>query len=103
MANFNDLTRYTNGQIATNRSGKNFVVLRSSLGLQPQADDTFIIVKQNVLLRPDLISYAAYGRPDLWWAIYEFNGISDPITGLSLGQTLRIPSLDRVTAAINNL
>jgi hypothetical protein len=103
VANFKSNTRYTNGVIATNRSGKDFLVLRKSLKLEEDSTDTFIIVTQQFEKRPDLVSDEAYGTPDLWWTIYEFNNIRDPFFELKAGQILRIPALDRVLEAISQL
>jgi len=103
MANFKPLTRYTNGKFSENRSGTKFAVLRGSLNLEPKDDDIFVTINQNLKQRPDLIAFYAYGNSDLWWVIYEFNNINDPLFGMSLGQILRIPNKNRVIAAINEL
>jgi len=103
MANFKDLSRYTGGEVVKNRSGKDFLVLRKPLNL-PQSDgDTFVTITKDLENRPDLVSSKAYGNPDLWWVIYEFNEIRDPFFELKEGTTLRIPELERVTDAINAL
>jgi len=103
MANFKELSRYTGGIAIKNRSGQNFLALRSSLNLVEDEGDLFITVTKELENRPDLVSFKAYGLPDLWWVIYEFNNISDPLFGLKAGQILRIPELNRVLIAISNL
>lgn len=103
MARFKTNNRYTNGFIDINRTGTRFLVLRVPLKLEPAADDVFVTLTQDLIARPDLISYKAYGVSDLWWVIYEFNGIRDPLFGINLGQNLRIPAIDRVLTAIANL
>lgn len=103
MANFKDLSRYTGGQVAKNRSGKDFLILRRPLNLSESDGDIFVTITKELELRPDLVSSKAYGIPDLWWAIYEFNGIRDPFFELKEGTTLRIPELERVLDAINAL
>lgn len=103
MANFKANTRYTNGILATNRSRKDFLVLRKSLNLTEDSTDTFILITQQYEKRPDLLSTAAYGTPELWWVIYEFNNIRDPFFELKSGQILRIPELNRVLEAISQL
>lgn len=100
MATFKKNTRYTNGQLSTNRAGQSFIVLRKPLNLEQGEEDTFVTINQELLQRPDLLSYRAYNIPDLWWVIFEYNKVSDPLFGLRLGQTLRIPSLTRVLKAI---
>lgn len=103
MANFRELSRYTGGLVTKNRSGEDFLILRRNLELEEDEGDIFVTVTQEILKRPDLLSSQYYGTPDLWWVIYEFNGISDPLFGLRMGQVLRIPALERVQAAIENL
>lgn len=103
MANFKKNTRYTNGQLAKNRSGQQFIVLRKPLILDEDEGDVFVTIGKDLQYRPDLISNKAYGTPDLWWAIFEFNGISDPLFGLRIGQILRIPELNRLLRAIELL
>ena len=101
MANFKKLSRYEKKEIQNTRDGQQFIVLRQPLNLEPASGDTYVTITQELEKRPDLISYRAYGKRDLWWAIYEFNGISDPLFELRSGQTLRIPELARLEAAIN--
>lgn len=103
MANFKSTSRYARALATTNRSGQNFIILRRQLDLQPEQDDTFFTVTQEVLQRPDLVAQTFYGNTELWWVIYEFNDIRDPLFELKLGQILRIPAIDRVLAAIAEL
>ena len=103
MANFKTNTRYTNGIVVKNRSGKDFLVLRKNLFLQEASSDTLTIVTQEYINRPDLLSSKVYGTPDLWWAIYEFNNIRDPLFDLKVGQIVRIPNINRLLQAIANI
>lgn len=77
--------------------------MRRPLKLEPADGDAFVTITQDLLQRPDLISNKAYGTPDLWWALYEFNEIRDPLFELQLGQVLRIPELERVLSAVKEL
>lgn len=103
MANFKSSSRYRRIVITSNRSGKNFIILRNQLKLEAGEDDTFVTITQEMVQRPDLIAQTFYGNTEYWWVIYEFNGIRDPLFELKLGQILRIPALDRVLAAIEAL
>lgn len=103
MANFKQTSRYRDAVVTKNRSNQNFIILRNPIKLEPGAGDTFITVTKELLQRPDLISYAAYGNPNYWWVIYEFNGIRDPIFGLKLNDILRIPPIEDVLQAISLL
>ena len=103
MANFKRNTRYTNGLSSKNREGVDFLLLRKALVLPPDSGDTLVAIKQEEILRPDLISQKAYGQPDLWWVILEYNNIQDPLFELKESQILKIPAITRVLAAIQNL
>lgn len=103
MANFKRTSRYKKAIVTNNRSGSNFIILRKPIILEQDAGDTFFEVTQEVLKRPDLIAQTFYGNPDYWWVIYEFNGIKDPLFELKMGQILRIPALERVLVAIEQL
>jgi hypothetical protein len=103
MANFKKTSRYKRAVVTSNRSGQNFIILRNPISLEPDQGDTFFTVTQEVQKRPDLISQTFYGNPDYWWVIYEFNQIRDPLFELKIGQILRIPALERVLAAIEQL
>lgn len=103
MANFKRTSRYKRALVATNRSEQNFIVLRKPLVLEQNDGDTFFEVTQEVLKRPDLVAQTFYGNTEYWWVIYEFNGIKDPLFELRMGQILRIPALERVLVAIEQL
>lgn len=101
MANFKKSSRYSNREIETDRSGQQFIVLRQQLNLEPADGDIYVTLTQQLLQRPDLIADRIYGNRELWWVIYEFNNISDPLFELVLGQILRIPSAARVQEALS--
>ena len=103
MANFQKLSRYTNGIITRDRLGKDFLVLRKNLKLEPSDGDVFVEITADLARRPDLIAYKAYGKPELWWVILEFNGIRDPLFDIRPGQIFRIPEIGRVLEAIKQL
>lgn len=103
MANFKEGTRYTNGTTTTNRTGKKFLILRDSIKLSPSDRDIYVTITQDIERRADLIAEKAYGDTRLWWVIYEFNDVRDPLFDLSAGNTLRLPPLDLINEAINNL
>ena len=53
-------------------------------------NDKFIQINSSTEYRPDIVSYVAYGIPELWWYVMEANGIKD-IYDFKSGITLRIP------------
>jgi len=103
MANFKKNSRYTGGIVTTNRSGEEFLILRRPLQLEEQEGDVFITITKELEKRPDLVASKAYGNPNLWWVIYDFNEIRDPFFNLKEGTILRIPELTRVLDAIGRL
>jgi hypothetical protein len=103
MANFKAGTRYTNGVYSTDDRSRNFLLLRESLVLEEDTTDSFFIIESHYDGRPDLISYQVYNRPDLGWVLMDVNNIKNPLTELTIGLSLRIPSLKRVLLAINSL
>jgi len=103
MANFKIQSRYTNGIKTKDRSDKDFLVLRQPLNLVEDAGDVFVTITKDIANRPDLISYKAYNTIDLWWVIYEFNGIKDPLFEMVEGKIIRIPEKNRVLKAISEM
>lgn len=103
MANFRDGSRYTGGVFTLDIDNEEFLVLRNNLVLDERDDDSFITVEGRFERRPDLVSQKVYGRPDLGWAIMDVNNIRQPMFELTTGQELRIPALQRVLAAIDEL
>lgn len=102
MARFLQGSRYSNGVVSVNRNGDQFLILRDTLVMPPDEDDQFITVTNEMLNRPDIISYVAYQRGDLWWAIFDINAIKNPMS-VKINQRLRIPELSKLLAAISTL
>ena len=48
--------------------------------------------------RLDLISYAHYNTPELWWVIAAVNSVVDPLVGVASGTSIRIPLKSRLEA-----
>jgi hypothetical protein len=53
----------------------------------------YYMVKEDDLMRPDLISYKVYGTVKYWWLIMMVNGIGDIFSDLEVGLTLQIPNI----------
>lgn len=60
------------------------------------SSDIFHTVKANEVSRLDLIANTYYKTPLLWWVIAQANNIYDPITPLTVGTVLRIPTLENL-------
>lgn len=50
--------------------------------------------------RLDIISEKLLDTPDLWWALAIFNNIVNVIQEITVGKTLRIPSLISIETAL---
>ena len=70
-----------------------FFGARARIDVSPQPDDRFHLVVDGD--RIDLLAYQYLGDPTLWWVICDFNDMAFPLE-LTVGATLRIPSLERV-------
>lgn len=73
---------------------------RRIIGLSPS--DMQYTVENKYEGRLDLIAYAFYGEPKLWWVIGQYNNILDPISEIIAGRVLLIPTKDRVMTEILN-
>ena len=78
--------------------------LRFGLWKPPDIDMTDYdrhTVVESELGRLDLIAYKTLGNSAYWWAIALVNSIANPLSDLVVGQLLKIPKLDAVTAAMS--
>jgi len=50
-------------------------------------------IMEDDLLRPDLISYKAYGTVKYWWLVCFVNKIQDPFTDLEVGALFTMPNI----------
>ena len=50
-------------------------------------------VKEEDIMRLDLISYKVYKMVDYWWLIGVVNQVENPFTGVAVGDLLRIPNI----------
>ena len=44
-------------------------------------------------MRPDMISYKAYGSVAYWWVVMLVNGVQDVLTDINVGDLLKIPNI----------
>lgn len=58
-----------------------------------KSNESTYVVTDETVTRPDLISYYVYGTSSLWWLICSRNKIINPLTELTVGMVLYIPSL----------
>lgn len=74
-----------------------FFGARPRLDATPQPDDRFHLVVEGD--RIDLLAHRYLGDPTLWWVLCDYNDIAFPLD-LTVGATLRIPSLERVMISL---
>jgi len=72
----------------------------SLLKFKMKYPSSYYVIKEDDLLRPDLISYKAYGTVGFWWLILSINGIMDIFNSdvntpnkFIVGMTLKIPNI----------
>ena len=75
-------------------TGISYLATREVKEIPLKSSDTYHIVKSHEASRLDLIAYNYYKNPLLWWVIAQANNIYNPIEGVPVGTTLRIPSLE---------
>lgn len=68
--------------------------------IEPDVTDDFHQVLPGESFRLDLIAYQHYGTPRLWWVLALANDITNPFTAPYVGDTLRVPSVDRLIARV---
>ena len=103
MALFRNGSRYTNGLFTLNAAKKEFLLLRETINIDSSDKDIFLTLDGKYVQRIDLISQEMYGRPDLGWVIMDINQIRQPLFELKVGKVLRVPPLNKVLDAINQL
>jgi hypothetical protein len=64
----------------------------------PDASDELFTVPPGGETRLDSISYKFYGTPALWWVLARVNNIEDPLVGVALNATIRIPTKARLAS-----
>jgi hypothetical protein len=103
MSNFRRGSRYTNGTFSLGSDNREFLLLRNVITIPKSGQDIYITVEERFLKRPDILSQVSYGRPDLWWVIFDINDIRQPLFDLKIGQLLRVPPLGLVLEYIEKL
>jgi len=68
--------------------------------LEKDDTDIFIEISPGEDRRADMIAYNIYKRANLGWVVLQFNHIVDPEVELTVGTTIRLPSLRRLTLDI---
>lgn len=70
------------------------------MGIEMEDTDYFIQVEPKYEGKPGWLSNELFGTPRLSWVFMIFNPdtITDPITDLKGGMTLRVPTRDRLLA-----
>ncbi len=64
--------------------------------IRKQDGDIVLQILSQEKARPDLISQRIYGKPIYAWLVLQYNNIVDPETELLVGDTLRLPTQQRL-------
>lgn len=72
-------SRYANSSVIyyTENNLITFKTYKKQITNTPGENDKYYVITPGTEYRPDLVSYSAYGTPDLWWRIMEANDIKD--------------------------
>ncbi len=54
---------------------------------------TYYRIKEEDLMRLDLVSYKAYQTVDYWWLIGVVNQIENPLLDMVVGDLLKLPNI----------
>lgn len=63
-------------------------------------ENSYYLVREEEVYRPDIISQRLYGTTNYWWFIMWYNGISDIWNDLRAGLVLKYPNIELVRQAI---
>ena len=77
--------------------------LRFEIWKQPEIDMTtasIYVVVESDLQRMDNIAYTTLGDPRLFWAICLVNNIRNPLTCITPGMSLKIPTLEAILESL---
>lgn len=66
--------------------------------VQPESDDTEIILDAKYQHRPDLLSFDLYQSAAYWWVfmLRNMNRVRDPVFDLKAGMRLNVPSIESI-------
>jgi len=88
--------RYQKSWAYQEDNGRYFLATFTPINIPPHPSDTLYVLEAKDVARPDIISYAFYGTPSLYWIILWLNNITDPFEGMYPGMLLRIPTFQRL-------
>lgn len=87
--------RYRNCVLLKDKeTGESLLSTREIETISYRYTDIFHKVAPNEVGRLDIIADKYYRNPLLWWVIAQANDIYDPIKGVPVGTTLRVPLLE---------
>ncbi len=89
----NFLSRYVNSKVLLYGDNKKTTFTTYKRKTIPAtSNDKYMQINSSTEYRPDMVSQMAYGFPDYWWRIMQFNEIYD-IKDFKSGLTIRIPAI----------
>lgn len=90
----NGLSRYVHG--GTTEVNNNKIEWWDRAIFRQDPSDKPYVVEKFYEGRLDLIASVFYNEPRLWWLIAQFNNILDPLTEVTAGRVLLIPTKERI-------
>ena len=92
--------RYVGGGVTETNNG--FLEWWERYSFAKDSSDTVYTVENANENRLDLIAAIFYGDTSLSWLLAQYNNIIDPMTEVTAGRLLLIPSKDRVSFMLGN-
>lgn len=97
MAKYSSGSRFRKAEYGTFRNKS--VVYAKTIDYSLFESVNTYTVTSGAEFRPDLVSVAVYGRPDLGWIIMAYNQF-DHSNELTAGRTLKVPSAQGILNAL---
>jgi hypothetical protein len=96
-ASYNDLSPWSQTPIVGNHLS--FLAIRS---VSSEKDDYLYTIEPKFAYRPDLLAYALYGTPELWWVFAQRNMdvLQDPIFDFTAGTQIYLCKKSSLTKVL---
>jgi len=100
MTEHNKNSRYAHAAGGATESNGRFLQFYERQVIEEADDDEPFAISPEFENRPDLIANKFYGQSNLKWVIMLRNNILNPLTDLTVGKVLMIPSKVRLNSEI---
>lgn len=96
--------RYAGATVVEMQDGRaSFVAPWNSINITPDITDQWIQIQAGMEGRLDIVAQQVYNRSDLWWCLAQANNILNPFEQPRAGDTIRIPTISRVSRILGRV